>query len=99
GYAGLWTAALWMVVGASTYSFTSMLVSFLTGIALGSKAFGLFLKGFLGACRGPERSMILFGGVQVVIGLTALVVTYFIRALPSHAIRIQNYLLGAGLRE
>ena len=99
GYEVLWTRTLSMVVGASTYSFTIMLVSFLTGIALGSKAFGLFLKGFPGACRGPERSMILFGGVQVVIGLTALVVTYFIRDLPSHAIRIQNHLLGAGFSE
>jgi spermidine synthase len=37
--------------------------------------------------------------VQVLIGLTALVVTYYIRDLPSHAIRIQNYLLGTGISE
>jgi spermidine synthase len=99
GYEVLWTRILSMVVGASVYGFTVMLVAFLTGIALGSKAFGFFLEKAPGACRGPERSMILFGIVQVVIGLTALIVTYFIRDLPSHSIRIQNYLLGTGIGE
>jgi spermidine synthase len=99
GYEVLWTRVLSMVVGASVYSFTVMLVSFLTGIALGSQAFGLFRKGFPGAGRGPETSMLAFGAVQVIIGITALVVTYYIRDLPSHSIRIQNYLLGTGLSE
>ena len=99
GYEVLWTRVLSMVVGASVYSFTVMLVSFLTGIALGSKAFGLFRKGFRGAYRGPETSVIAFGAVQVIIGITAVIVTYFIRDLPSHSIRIQNHLLGIGLSE
>ncbi len=99
GYEVLWTRVLSMVVGASVYSFTVMLVSFLTGIALGSKAFGLFIRGFPGACRTSGRAVGFFGIVQVLIGLTALVVTYFIRDLPSHAIRIQNYLLGTGISE
>ncbi len=99
GYEVLWTRVLSMVVGASVYSFTVMLVSFLAGIALGSKAFGLFIRGFPGACRTSGRAIGFFGAVQVLIGLTALVVTYFIRDLPSHAIRIQNYLLGTGISE
>ena len=99
GYEVLWTRVLSMVVGASVYSFTVMLISFLTGIALGSKAFGLFLHRFPGAGRSPGKSIFLFGVVQVLIGLTALVVTYYIRDLPSHSIRIQNYLFGAGLGE
>jgi len=99
GYEVLWTRVLSMVVGASVYSFTVMLVSFLTGIALGSKAFGIFIRGFPGACRTPGRAVVLFGAVQVLIGLAALVVTYYIRDLPSHAIRIQNYLLGTGISE
>jgi len=99
GYEVLWTRILSMVVGASVYSFTVMLVSFLTGIALGSKAFGFFIRGYPGACRTPGRAVLLFGSVQVLIGLTALVVTYYIRDLPSHAIRIQNYLLGTGISE
>ncbi len=99
GYEVLWTRVLSMVVGASVYSFTVMLVSFLTGIALGSKAFGLFIRWCPGACKSPGRATLLFGSVQVLIGLTALVVTYYIRDLPSHAIRIQNFLLGTGISE
>jgi spermidine synthase len=99
GYEVLWTRVLSMVVGASVYSFTVMLVSFLTGIALGSKAFGIFIMRFPGACGTPGRAVLFFGSVQVLIGLTALVVTYYIRDLPSHAIRIQNYLLGTGISE
>ncbi|MEW6719329.1 MAG: fused MFS/spermidine synthase [Thermodesulfobacteriota bacterium] len=99
GYEVLWTRVLSMVVGASVYSFTVMLVSFLTGIALGAKAFGLLARGMPGACGTPGRAMTLFGAVQVLIGLAALVVTYFIRDLPSHAIRIQNFLLGTGISE
>lgn len=99
GYEVLWTRVLSMVVGASVYSFTVMLVSFLAGIALGSKSFGFFIRRFPAACRTRERAMILFGAVQVFIGLASLVVTYFIRDLPSHSIRIQNYLLGTGISE
>ena len=99
GYEVLWTRVLSMVVGASVYSFTVMLVSFLAGIAFGSKAFGFFIRRFPGACGTPGRAVLFFGAVQVLIGLTALVVTYYIRDLPSHAIRIQNYLLGTGISE
>jgi len=99
GYEVLWTRVLSMVVGASVYSFAVMLVSFLTGIALGSKAFGLFIRKFPEACRTSGKAVLFFGSVQVLIGLTALVVTYYIRDLPSHAIRIQNYLLGTGISE
>ena len=99
GYEVLWTRVLSMVVGASVYSFTVMLVSFLAGIAFGSKTFGFFIRRFPGACGTSGRAVLFFGAVQVLIGLTALVVTYYIRDLPSHAIRIQNYLLGTGISE
>ncbi len=97
GYEVLWTRVLSMVIGASVYGFTIMLVAFLTGIALGSKAFGLFLKMVPTACRGPLRSAVLFGCVQVVIGLAALTVTYFLRDLPAHSIRIENALFRTGV--
>ena len=66
GYEVLWTRVLTMVVGASVYSFTIILVAFLTGIALGSKAFGFSQrvprggrgarKACVIACSGPYRS-------------------------------------------
>ena len=44
GYEILWTRVLTIVVGASVYGFTTMLVAFLTGIAFGSKAYGFYLQ-------------------------------------------------------
>ncbi len=99
GYEVLWTRVLAMVVGASVYGFTIMLAAFLTGIAAGSGTYGLYGKVRGEPTRAPEISMAWFGALQVVIGLAALAVTYFIRDLPSHSIRIQNYLLGTGTDE
>ncbi len=50
GYEILWTRMLTLVVGTSVYSFTTMLVAFLAGIALGSQAYGLTQR------RGRRRS-------------------------------------------
>ena len=46
GYEVLWTRMLTLAVGASVYGFTIILVAFLTGIALGSKAYGAVVKVF-----------------------------------------------------
>lgn len=94
GYEVLWTRALTMVAGASVYSFTTMLVAFLTGIALGSAAFGLLPRIFRLKERGTGRSILWFGIVQVVIGAAALLVTVSIRHLPHNAIHMQNFFSG-----
>lgn len=91
GYEVLWTKILTIVIGASVYGFTTMLVAFLAGIALGSNAYGLFLKLFSSREREMERSVIGFGSVQIVIGFTALLVTYYIRDLPGNSLKIQEY--------
>ncbi len=91
GYEVLWTRILTVVVGASVYGFTIMLAAFLTGIALGSKSYGLFIK-ILGAKeREIEKTISGFGIVQIVIGLTALLVTFYIRDLPANSIYLQDY--------
>lgn len=99
GYEVLWTRVLSMVIGATVYGFTIMLVAFLAGIALGSKAFGIVHKSVPVSWKGLDQSVVSFGGVQVCIGLSALLVTYYLRDLPAHAIRIQNFLLGTGISE
>jgi spermidine synthase len=98
GYEVLWSRILTIVVGASVYSFTTMLVAFLAGIALGSEAYGLFPKFFKIKDKGMDRSILWFGGVQVIIGVTALLVTIYIRDIPANSIRIQNYFQGIGIR-
>jgi spermidine synthase len=97
GYEVLWSRILTIVVGASVYGFTTMLVAFLAGIAIGSEAYGLFPKLFKIEDKGANRSILWFGGVQVIIGATALVVTIFIRDIPANSIRLQNYFLGMGI--
>lgn len=91
GYEVLWTKVLTIVVGASVYSFTTMLIAFLAGIALGSKAYGLFLKIFGVKDRGGPGTLRGFGIVQALIGLSALAVTIAIRNLPLHSLRLKAF--------
>ena len=93
GYEVLWSRILTIVVGASVYGFTIMLVAFLAGIALGSEAYGLFPKIFKVTDKGPGRAISWFGIVQVIIGVTALLVTLYIRDLPANIAGLQNFFL------
>ena len=92
GYEVLWTRILSIVIGASVYSFTLLLMAFLAGIGLGSAAYGLFLRISGTRHQGrPLRSIIGFGFVQVIIGVSALFVTMNIRDLPIHAVAVYDY--------
>jgi spermidine synthase len=97
GYEVLWSRILTIVVGASVYSFTTMLVAFLTGIALGSGMYGLVPKVFKLKDRGSERSISWFGIVQVIIGVSALFVTIYIRDLPMNLVRLHHYFRDIGI--
>lgn len=95
GYEVLWTRVLTIAVGASVYGFTIILVAFLTGIALGSAAYGTLLRALGVADAGPRRTAAWFGLTQVIIGLTALIVTVYLRDIPANAVRLQGYVVGA----
>jgi spermidine synthase len=69
-YEVAWTRALSLVIGSSTYAFSTMLVTFLTGLALGSYLFSR-LAGRL------KSDTFLFAGLQLGIGVGALIVTPF----------------------
>jgi spermidine synthase len=97
GYEELWTRVLTLAVGASVYGFTIILVAFLTGIALGSEAYGAAVRFFGRPGRGPRPAVAWFGVTQVIIGVTALLVTVYLRDIPANAIRLQGYVLGAAL--
>jgi len=74
-YEVAWTRALALIIGSSTYAFSTMLVTFLTGLAIGSYLFS--------HVAGRVRiNPFLFGGLQLGIGLTALAVTPFFDRLP-----------------
>jgi len=97
GYEVLWTRILTIVVGASVYGFTVMLVAFLTGIALGSKAYGATAR-FPGE-RDAElrRPVAWFGIVQIIIGASAFLVTASLRDLPANAVRLQSLTRWTGI--
>lgn len=96
GYEVLWTRILTIVVGASVYSFTTMLVAFLTGIALGSKAFGMLGGKARKGSHDISASIRSFGLVQIVIGATALLVTVFLGDLALVSTRLLGYFLDKG---
>ncbi len=94
GYEVLWTRVLTIAIGASVYGFTIILVAFLTGIALGSAACGAVVKAAGNANRGTRRVAAWFGITQLVIGITALVVTVYLRDIPANTVRLQNLFFG-----
>lgn len=98
GYEVLWTRMLTLVVGTSVHSFAIMLVAFLTGIGLGSHAFGA-LSRIRPDRAGPRRDAVTFGATQVAIGVSAVAVTILMRDLPATAQRVQNLLVGASGEE
>lgn len=74
-YQVLWTRLLILVADNSVYSFTSILVMFLAGIATGS----LVLTMIIGRIRRPA---LLFGWIQVGIAVSAFCYPYFIEPRP-----------------
>jgi len=95
GYEVLWTRMLTLVIGTSVYSFTIMLVAFLAGIGAGSHAFLLVGRWAAGG-RSAVRA---FGVTQVLIGLSALVVTLLMGLLPSIANHLRSILEWKGSTE
>jgi spermidine synthase len=101
-YEVLWTRILSIVIGASVYGFTLLLVAFLAGIGLGSAAYGLYLRmcaqRYVTHTDHTARNIIGFGLVQVIIGVSALLVTMHLRNLPSHAVMVYDFLLNSKLK-
>jgi spermidine synthase len=94
-YEILWNRILSVVIGASTYGFTILLMAFLAGIGLGSSAFGL-LRRTSGALFGEtfcslRFAFISFGLIQIVIGVTALFATTRFSHLPEYLGFLHSY--------
>jgi spermidine synthase len=97
GYEVLWNRVLCIAIGASTYGFTILLMAFLSGIGLGSITFGIlrriFGKVFGESIFSLRNSIILFGVVQVIIGVTALLASTQFRNLPGYVALMHDYFL------
>jgi spermidine synthase len=93
GYEVLWTRVLSVAIGASTYGFAIMLIAFLAGIAIGSTVYGLLAKRSSTQSMPLSRVVVWFGFVQILIGISALAVTAYIRDLPGQEGLLQNVFL------
>lgn len=82
-YENAWTRALTMVIGMSTYSFTVMLTTFLTGLGLGSLLYARWW--------GTRRvGLAGFGLVQMAVALTALATIPLFEQLPFLFLRLRH---------
>jgi len=80
-YENAWTRALTLVIGSSIYSFTTMLVTFLIGLALG----GFIYARFMG---GREARLSTFGLIELWVGLAALATIPLFERLPLIFVRL-----------
>ena len=87
----MWTRAISLSVGATTYSFTVMLAAFLSGIWLGS-----WLHAALPLRRlGPALQL---GVVLCAIGVASALTSFWIPRLPELALRLNHELYGVAPR-
>ena len=82
-YENAWTRALALVIGMSTYAFTTMLTTFLIGLALGSFLYARWWG------RSPGR-LWAFGALEVGIGITALATIPLFEQLPFLFLRLKG---------
>lgn len=80
-YENAWTRALTLVIGSSIYSFTTMLVTFLIGLALG----GFIYARFLGE---REARLSTFGLIELWVGLAAIATIPLFERLPLIFVRL-----------
>lgn len=80
-YENAWTRALTLVIGSSIYSFSTMLVTFLIGLAFG----GFLYARFMGD---REARLSTFGLIQLWVGLSALATIPLFENLPLIFLRL-----------
>ena len=80
-YENAWTRSLTLVIGSSIYSFSTMLVTFLIGLALG----GFFYARVLGQ---REARLSTFGLIELWVGLSALATIPLFEKLPLIFLRL-----------
>lgn len=81
-YEVVWTRTLTMILGTTTYAFSTMLAAFLVGIALGSAVYRLI--------PAAVSRIRLFIGLQVLAGLSALLTLPLFEKLPFIFLSLQG---------
>ena len=88
----LWTRAVGVVIGASTYAFTLILLTFLVGLTGGAAVMTRYVNRI-------DKPVALFARIQVLIGVLAIFGTVFVDKLPFwlHQVALDNDLTTSGL--
>jgi len=82
-YENAWTHALTLVIGGSVYSFSTMLLAFLTGLALGGYLYARLFGG-------KEARVTAFGLFELGVGATALATIPLFEKLPLIFLRLHQ---------
>jgi spermidine synthase len=90
-YEILWTRSLHIFLANSTYSLTSILVIFLSGITIGSLLFAKYLST-------KKRLIIVLAACQIIIGIYAMITALSLNDLPSLLYSIRGMLQVSVLR-
>ncbi|MEQ1566695.1 MAG: fused MFS/spermidine synthase [Myxococcota bacterium] len=80
-YEVAWTRLLALMLGASAYTFSVMLLAFLVGIAIGGKLGGPLADRWM-ANGGTERVLLGFAAIEVSIALVSYLLMYLYPELP-----------------
>ncbi|WP_447973838.1 fused MFS/spermidine synthase [Nitrospira sp. Kam-Ns4a] len=84
GYEVAWTRVLALVLGSSTYAFTIMLATFLTGLAAGSHVASRFVDRL-------RRPLLVLAAVQAATGVAVFVSQYAFSSLPTLFLQIFSW--------
>ncbi|MFQ5961858.1 MAG: fused MFS/spermidine synthase [Candidatus Methylomirabilales bacterium] len=77
-----WTRALALILGSSVYAFTTMLATFLIGLAAGSYAFSHFFR------HREELGPRSFGWLEICIGISSVLILPLFDQLPNLFLRL-----------
>jgi predicted membrane-bound spermidine synthase len=83
-YEVVWTRLLALALGSSTHAFSIMLITFITGIALGAW--------WVGRWKNPQGPMEAFGWAEIALALALAVSMFFYRYLPFWFVRLADML-------
>jgi spermidine synthase len=85
-----WTRVLTISIGGTVHSFSTMLISFISGIAIGSALAGRLM-------RKPRNALVLFGLCEIGVSLSILLPLRYYERLPFAVHRVGSWLShGAG---
>ena len=85
-YEIVWSRTLVLVLGNTTLATSTILASFMAGLALGSYFWGRYIASH------PQKPLAVFGGLEIGVGLFALVFPYLLRL----SVPVDQWLSGSG---